>query len=209
MWTSQCRWDTSSSPSTKTVFFLADFIPHQNPWLDSSMDSRPYKHKLRTPTCSSLLPEHPCTIYLPWFCLYPKCLKNKNKNPRIRHHSMVHKNQIEWCRIDGNWMASMIVQSNWQKDARRMIYDFMCRGIFVETYSEFQRVSRLDFDWYSSTGCQGRGLRCDFALYRAPRWISEFKFPSFFPKLFWPFLQSFVRPLGLDLLCAYNRMCLG
>ena len=70
-------------------------------------------------------------------------------------------------------------------------------------------MKRLGFDWYRFTGCQGRELRCDFGLNQAPMWISEFKFPSFFPQLFWPFLQSFVRVLVLCGLCAYNGMSLG
>ena len=43
-------------------------------------------------------------------------------------------------------MASMIVQSNWQKDAKKIIYDFMSRAMFVETYSEFYAMKRLGFD---------------------------------------------------------------
>ena len=70
-------------------------------------------------------------------------------------------------------------------------------------------MKRPGVDWYSSTRCQGRGLRCDFAL-RMPQnknLISTFS--RFFTNLVWPFLQSFVRVLGLYDLYAYNGMCLG
>ena len=79
----------------------------------------------------------------------------------------------------------------------------------METYSEFQRVSRLGFDWYSSTGCQRRELCCGFGLNWPPMLFSISHFSSFFTNLLWPFQQCSMRFLGLCGLCAYNGMNLG
>ena len=46
----------------------------------------------------------------------------------------------------------MIVQKNWQKDARTWIHDFMYMAMFRMTYSEFGDVSRLGFDSNSFSG---------------------------------------------------------
>ena len=106
-------------------------------------------------------------------------------------------------------MASMNVLENWQKGARMMSYIFMFRAVFKNTYSEFQMVSRSGFDCYSFTGYQAREQCCDFGLNWPPMLFLISHFSSLFFKVVWPFLQSFMRVLGLCGLCAYNGMNLG
>ena len=52
----------------------------------------------------------------------------------------------------------MIIQKIWQKDAREWFHDVMFKVVFKSAYSAFEAASRLDFDWYGFTGCQGREL---------------------------------------------------
>ena len=47
----------------------------------------------------------------------------------------------------------------YQKDARMNGFDFMFRAIFKNTYSAFQMVSGLGFDYFSFRGLQARTPR--------------------------------------------------
>ena len=79
-------------------------------------------------------------------------------------------------------MVNMNMQEIWHKDVGKLSYNSMYREMFMETYSALWAMKRLPFDWYSSTGCQGRELRFAFVLNLPPRlfWISHFS--SFFPQ---------------------------
>ena len=100
----------------------------------------------------------------------------------------------------------MMVQVNWQKDARKTIYDAMSRVVFKNAYSAFGAALRLDFDPFGFSECQGRELCQAFGLNRALMLILISHFLHFFPNFVWPFLQCFQRVLDLYGLCVHKGM---
>ena len=93
-----------------------------------------------------------------------------------------------------------------QKDARFRGYEFVCRAMFMRTYSAIGDVSGLDSDCFSSSGCQARRLCGDFGLNCALILISDSKFSSFFSSFVWLFLAVSGRGLDVYSLCGYKGM---
>ena len=93
-----------------------------------------------------------------------------------------------------------------QKDARIRGLDFMFRAWFVDTYSEFQAMRRLGFDWYHFRGFPARDQCPAFALNRALMLFFISHFFTLFPNFVWPFLQCFVHVLDVCGLYKYYRM---
>ena len=101
------------------------------------------------------------------------------------------------------------MQLSQRMDARLKLYDSMSMAVLSDTYRAFGGRRTRDYDWYCFSEVQGSDWDLCLILKRPLSTISDPRFSSFFLKSFWPFLQCFMRPLGLCGLLAYNRMILG
>ena len=176
-----------SSSSPNPVFFPADLIPHQNPWLISKIHPRLWKYHLRPWLTSSLPPEYPCTNYSSWFCQYEERLKSKHMNPRIGDHDTGHKNKIEYCSYVRNQTINMNMPMFWRKSARTGSWDSMFRGQFTRTYSAIQGVLRSAFSCYGFRRLQARTPHWYFWLKQALTKNSISLFSKLFKFLVWLF----------------------
>ena len=120
-----------------------------------------------------------------------------------------HNNEIEQYRNFANDVRNSNMQLSQRMDARLKLYDSMSMAVSSDTYRAIGGRRTHDYDWYCFSEVQGSDWDLCLILKRPLSTISDPRFSSFFSKIVWPFLQSFLHPLGLAYLCEYNRMPLG
>ena len=101
------------------------------------------------------------------------------------------------------------MQLSQRMDARLKHYDSMNMAVLGDTYRALGGRRTHYYDWYCFSEVPGSDWDLCLILKRPLSTILDPRFSSFFLQFFCPFLQSFVRVLGLACLCAYNGMSLG
>ena len=98
------------------------------------------------------------------------------------------------------------MQLSQRMDARLKLYDSMSMEVLSDTCMAFGGRRTRDYDWYCFSEVQGSDWDLCLILKVPLNQNSITTFSRFFANSFWPFPQSFVRPLGRCGLCECYRV---